>query len=112
MNRTKRLLILASASLLLAGAGDAPAQGSGNSTDQTGGIPPLADAVLEALDGVRRVDAITMEDLAKRPEFNSQPSSQLQAALDYQTDTGRIRRIGHGTPGDPFKYYDQETVTG
>lgn len=112
MNRTKRLLLLASASLLLVRADPVSGQTVPGPTEPGVAVPPLAGAILDALGGVKRADALTLQELATRPAFHDQSENDLQTALDYQTGTGLIRRTGGGTQADPFRYYDQETVTG
>jgi hypothetical protein len=112
MNRTKRLLLLASASLLLVRADPVSGQTVPGQTDPAVGVPPLAGAILDALHSVNLADALTVQELATRPAFHDQSENDLQTALDYHTGTGLIRRTGSGTQADPFRYYDQETVIG
>lgn len=99
MDRTKRLLLLVTASCLMG-------QGSRLAFSQAPAEQPaLAARVQAKLKGVSRNGALSASDLLGQPDFASQDIAEIQKALDYWKGTGFLRQTGEG------KYFDQETVS-
>jgi hypothetical protein len=121
MNRTQRLMASVAAAVamfesqgtpLTAGPpetrGDqAPAGGAKSHRGYT--EREAADAVFPKVD-VFRPKALTLEDLRKR--LPSMDAKTIVAGLDRLIYDGKIKKIGAGTPEEPYKYYRNESLGG